>query len=68
MLTEEDYDEIYEKVNAFHIEFKALVRKHLPKFPTDEKGSELHTMIQERTSTFAPYIWSDENKNEKGEI
>lgn len=70
-LTEKDWDEIHDKANAFSREFKALVRKYVPE-PTmkvegfkivsvDHFNSTLLAMMQDRTSVYCPYVWSDED-------
>ena len=54
--TEEYYDEIHNKAEEFLKEFKTLVRKYVPKY---DNSAELLDLMQERTSVFSPYIWSD---------
>ena len=49
----------FEKAEAFLEEFKALVRKYVPDYPEDDETLELLYAIQDRTSCFSPYIWSD---------
>ena len=50
----------YEKANEFHERFKKLVRDYFKEYPETEEDRELLAMIQDKTSCFSPYIWSDE--------
>lgn len=52
------FDEQNEAVEGFLEEFKALVRKYVPKY--DKDGIDLLYRLQEKTSVFNPYIWNDE--------
>ena len=54
MLSEEEWDRVYEKADAFLADFKALVRKYATK-----DDQELLYIMQDRTSVFSPYVWSD---------
>ena len=62
MMNEDEMDKILDAAEAFLVEFKALVRKYVPEYPiSDKEGQmELLHLMQDRTSCFAPYIWSDE--------
>jgi hypothetical protein len=65
-MSEEEADDLHEKAQAFHAEFKVLVRKYVPTFPQDNTSAEFLSMIQDRTSCFAPYIWSDDTEKVHG--
>lgn len=51
-------DERYEKTQQFIKEFRDLVRKHAGTNFEAADGDLLY-MMQDRTSVFSPYIWSD---------
>ena len=53
-------DEEFEKVEAFLAEFKALVRKYVPDYNGEESVMML-MWLQEKTSVYNPYIWSNPN-------
>ncbi len=53
-----DYDARHEQIQKFHLEFKNLVRKYMPKYPTNDFDTETLTMMQDKTSCYNPYIWS----------
>jgi len=57
--TEEDYERRHQKAEEFSVEFKALVRKYFPEYPVNSFEMDLLYNIQDRTSCFSPYIWSD---------
>ena len=48
-------DELHEKLQEFSVDFAKLVRKYCPKY-----DPEYVTLLQERTSCFNPYVWSEE--------
>ena len=52
---EKYWDDVHNKVQEFHKEFKDLVRKYVPKYV----HTDLLDMMQEKTSVYSPYIWSD---------
>lgn len=59
-------DEQYERKDKFLVEFKALVRKHLRIVPETPGWSTVHPddaellgLMQDSTSLYSPYIWSD---------
>lgn len=58
MDSEEESIARHEKAEAFGREFKALVRKFCPE-PFAEVDDHLLVMMQDRTSCYSPYIWSD---------
>jgi hypothetical protein len=68
-LSEEDLDKNQEQANAFARDFKALVRKYVPAYPSTESGldqkeqmrqSMLLYQMQDMTSVFSPFVWSDD--------
>lgn len=55
------FDEKLDKAEAFQREFKALVRRYIPEYPCqDADNLEVLYLMQDKTSCFTPYIWSDE--------
>jgi hypothetical protein len=58
-VTSEELDELFDKRDAFADEFKALVRKYMPQSPQNGRESQLLAMLQEQTSCYSPWIWSD---------
>lgn len=58
-MTEEDYT----LLQNFNVEFKQLVRKYMPEYPETPERLDVLYAMQDRTSCFAPFIWSDENKS-----
>ena len=52
-------DERHEIAERFVEDFRDLVHKHAGKI-YDEADTELLIMMQERTSVFNPYVWSEE--------
>lgn len=58
-----DYDKEHQRLNEFHAEFKALVRKYVPTYPTEPEDYSVEFLadMQDRTSVYSPYIWSDED-------
>lgn len=52
-------EENHNKAEKFITDFKKLVRSYVPEYPETDKDAELLDMIQDRTSCFNPYIWSD---------
>jgi hypothetical protein len=52
-------DKQLDKAEAFQAEFKVLVRKYVPA-TTKEEDIDLLMLLQERTSVFNPYVWSDD--------
>lgn len=50
-------DEKLDKADEFLAEFKLLVRKYVPDY--DSAESDFVMMLQDRTSVYSPYIWSD---------
>lgn len=58
-----DWDKAHDEVNKFHEEFKALVRKYVPKYPESAQDYEVEllAMMQDKTSVYGPYIWSDDD-------
>jgi hypothetical protein len=58
-VTSEELDELFDKRDAFADEFKALVRKYMPQYPQNGRESQLLAMLQEQTSCYSPWIWSD---------
>ena len=53
-----DYDETHEHVQAFAEEFAKLVRKFSPTF-ADGNHNNLLVRMQDQTSCFSPYVWSE---------
>lgn len=47
------------KAEEFQNEFAALVRKYLPEYPRTPAEEDLLAMMQERTSCYSPYVWTD---------
>lgn len=61
-MPEDELDAVYEKAQAFHEEFRHLVRKYMPKEPDSEDDGLLLMMMQERTSVYNPWIWAEDYK------
>lgn len=57
-MSEEDFEQLDERCGAFAEEFKALVRKHMPKYPRNQFDALLLEKMQEQTSCYSPWIWS----------
>lgn len=53
-----DLERQIETINAFHQDFKALVRKYMPQYPTNDRDAGLLVEMQDRTSCYSPWIWS----------
>lgn len=53
--SEEEEERIHEHVQQFAKEFAQLVRKFAPTYDPN-----LVAMMQDMTSCFSPYVWSDE--------
>jgi hypothetical protein len=58
--TPSEYGQIHETIGKFHDEFKELVRKYVPTYPNAEQSTAFLYMIQDKTSCFSPFVWSDE--------
>lgn len=58
-------DQEWERLQMFKREFKALVRKYSPQYPTTDEQAEFLAFMQDGTSCYSPWIWSDEDKKEK---
>jgi len=63
------FDELYNKSEQFIKDFKSLVRKYVPKYPTKQydPGFELLSMMQDRVSVYNPYVWSNDNEGSDNE-
>lgn len=55
-----EIDERFLKAEAFEEEFKQLVRRYVLSFPDNDFDMVMLHMLQERTSCFSPYVWSDD--------
>lgn len=60
-MDEEDWEKEHKRLEAFTADFAKLVRKYMPVWP-DPRSPEMEFLyrMQERTSCFNPYVWSEE--------
>lgn len=64
-LTDEDYEDIHTRTQEFVREFAMLVRKFVPTLPEGNSreaqiADDLLRSMQDCTSCYQPYVWSDE--------
>jgi hypothetical protein len=62
---QQDYftDEDHQVVQRFSEEFKALVRKYMPLYPSTQRQSVFLANMQDKTSLYSPWIWSDSDED-----
>jgi len=53
-------DAEWQKTQQFAAEFKALVRKYMPKSPVTANEGDMLAFMQDKTSCYSPYVWSDD--------
>lgn len=53
-----DYEAEHAFVQHFGRMFKNLVRQYMLEYPTTDQQSDILAQMQDRTSVFAPYVWS----------
>lgn len=58
LIESRDGEAEHEFVEHFGRMFKNLVRQYMPEYPTTEQQHDLLAQMQDRTSCFAPYVWS----------
>lgn len=55
-----DDEEAWEQVQEFSRRFAMLVREFMPEYPHDDQGCLMLMQMQEHTSCYSPYVWSDQ--------
>ena len=53
-----DYEAEHAFVQHFGRMFKNLVRRYMLEYPTTDQQFDILAQMQDRTSVFAPYVWS----------